>query len=592
MKTTLRTLLTALVLAAPPAYAQASGLDSDSDGLPDETEEALGTDPFDSDTDGDGIPDGDEVAHGSDPLDPDSDHDGIPDGEELDHGTDPLKPDTDGEGRPDGEETAAGTDPLNNDTDGDGIPDGEELDLGTDPLNPDTDGDGISDGEEVAAGTDPLTPEEEERTDLWVEDTAYFGGPADTGTEPDVIPTIYASRAIWNRHTAAPSAVFTDHQNPVTGSTNYARVRVQNRGTVAASGTVRLHAKESNIGAAWSWPLAGTGSTGTIPPGGSVTVTIPWTPLVAGHTCLIARAITAGDPDVTAEPIGSHPAGYVQSNNNVCWRNMETIYVKVINLGQLGSTPASKGGYLPLTLTNPRQTGADFPLTVRPPLGMVEAGLRIALQIPPSALGAQFTPPAGWTQAGQGTFVMQQLPPAGTGEIFATLRLQALQTITVRIGFMSDGPLSLPGKFIASECDLSTTLDGELFGGFSVDVVARGKDNDLDDDGTSDIADTDDDNDGLPDATDTEPLSAAPASYSAPVFSSSPDGMALKWAASPGGEVFTSDDLSTWTPATYTATGGSSVTVAPPPGARQFFTVKPVGDLPEWQRTEAPVRLP
>jgi hypothetical protein len=46
-----------------------AGLDSDGDGLPDDVERMLGTDPFNPDTDGDGYPDGLEVTLGSDPLD-------------------------------------------------------------------------------------------------------------------------------------------------------------------------------------------------------------------------------------------------------------------------------------------------------------------------------------------------------------------------------------------------------------------------------------------------------------------------------------------------------------------------------------------
>ena len=43
--------------------------DSDNDGLPEDEENSLGTDPNNSDTDGDGIMDGQEVADGTDPLD-------------------------------------------------------------------------------------------------------------------------------------------------------------------------------------------------------------------------------------------------------------------------------------------------------------------------------------------------------------------------------------------------------------------------------------------------------------------------------------------------------------------------------------------
>jgi hypothetical protein len=45
-------------------------LDSDGDGLSDDEEAALGTNPYDPDTDDDGLGDGSEVANGFDPLTP------------------------------------------------------------------------------------------------------------------------------------------------------------------------------------------------------------------------------------------------------------------------------------------------------------------------------------------------------------------------------------------------------------------------------------------------------------------------------------------------------------------------------------------
>ncbi|NRT10792.1 gliding motility-associated-like protein [Flavobacterium sp. 14A] len=86
----------------------------------------------------------------------DCDSDGVTNQDESVLGTDPLKPDTDGDGLTDGEEVTLGTNPLNLDTDGDGLKDGEEVILGTDPLNPDTDGDGVIDGVEVIDTTNPL----------------------------------------------------------------------------------------------------------------------------------------------------------------------------------------------------------------------------------------------------------------------------------------------------------------------------------------------------------------------------------------------------------------------------------------------------
>lgn len=114
-------------------------VDMDDDGLTDQEEMELGTDPNDPDTDGDGLSDGEEVnAYSTDPTDDDSDDDGLTDGEEINEYR---------------------TDPSAADSDGDGIPDGEEVNnYQTDPTDPDTDDDGISDGQEIAQGSDPTDP--------------------------------------------------------------------------------------------------------------------------------------------------------------------------------------------------------------------------------------------------------------------------------------------------------------------------------------------------------------------------------------------------------------------------------------------------
>ncbi len=90
------------------------------------------------------VPEGEEITPSGEPsqgyvdaflvsLVEDSDGDGLTDEEEVQIGTDPNNPDTDGDGLTDGTEVnVEGTDPTNPDTDGDGIPDGEDLD----PLTP------------------------------------------------------------------------------------------------------------------------------------------------------------------------------------------------------------------------------------------------------------------------------------------------------------------------------------------------------------------------------------------------------------------------------------------------------------------------
>lgn len=168
-----------------------SDLDDDNDGITDQEEALLGTDPKDQDSDDDGLGDLEELNLGTDPLDSDSDNDGLTDKQEIDLGTDPLNPDTDGDGVIDGsddmpkdqtgdtdtdgdglddaidpdddndgltdqEEFNLGTDPKNADSDQDGINDGQEVNQNTDPNNSDSDNDGLSDGAEKEIGTDPL----------------------------------------------------------------------------------------------------------------------------------------------------------------------------------------------------------------------------------------------------------------------------------------------------------------------------------------------------------------------------------------------------------------------------------------------------
>lgn len=187
--------------------------DSDFDGLADDVELALGTNPVRWDTDYDGISDYDEVMiYGTDPLDPDSDGDTMADGWELSKGlnpgsasdadgdvdgdglpndqeyqnrTNPNDADTDGDGMNDGYEVANGLDPLvddsGDDADGDGILNGQERLDNTDPQDSDTDDDGLSDGEEQALHTNPRVAD----TDG---DGCSDGDEVDAGTYP-----LYAS---------------------------------------------------------------------------------------------------------------------------------------------------------------------------------------------------------------------------------------------------------------------------------------------------------------------------------------------------------------------------------------------------------------
>ncbi|NJE75894.1 calcium-binding protein [Thermococcus sp. ES12] len=171
MKKPLLTLLVLLLVVLPLVRVNSAAnanppLDSDGDGLTDQEELKLGTNPALPDTDGDGLSDGLEVRLGSDPLMVDSDWEGLNDGDEIAFGTDPNNPDTDGDGLDD-EDEAYGSfwsnqpvpplDPTSPDTDGDGIRDDFEFELAKGNhewdrpyyLYPDWDNDGIIDGLEI-----------------------------------------------------------------------------------------------------------------------------------------------------------------------------------------------------------------------------------------------------------------------------------------------------------------------------------------------------------------------------------------------------------------------------------------------------------
>ncbi len=150
--------------ATNPLVAEDDLLDSDGDGLTNQRELEIGTNPFSVDSDGDLLDDGEEDANGDGRYRGDANENGIFE-PELGEETDPTNPDTDGDGLSDGLEKLFETDPFRDDSDGDGLSDGNEYELSIDehlclrPSRADSDGDGMNDGAELAAGSNPCDPD-------------------------------------------------------------------------------------------------------------------------------------------------------------------------------------------------------------------------------------------------------------------------------------------------------------------------------------------------------------------------------------------------------------------------------------------------
>ncbi|WP_026835032.1 cellulose binding domain-containing protein [Eubacterium xylanophilum] len=122
--------------------------DADEDGLYDNVEKSIGSNPNQEDSDGDGLNDYQEVEIlGLNPLSMDSDNDGISD----------FNEDYDGDGLSNGEEITAKCNPIMEDSDGDRLNDFEEMRIyNTNPNEIDTDGDMVDDFVEVRLGINPL----------------------------------------------------------------------------------------------------------------------------------------------------------------------------------------------------------------------------------------------------------------------------------------------------------------------------------------------------------------------------------------------------------------------------------------------------
>ncbi|MBY8850552.1 hypothetical protein K7G98_19930, partial [Saccharothrix sp. MB29] len=123
---------------------------------------------------------------------------------------------------------------------------------------------------------------------------------------------------------------------PVVGATNYVHVRLNNPGPYGAgtaSGVLKVYRTPAGGGTTWNnatngdWVFIGQQAL-TVPAGVTV-AKIPWTNIPGpGHFCLLARWVSATDPMTFAE--GPNTALNTKNNNNIAWKNFQTIRGRVL----------------------------------------------------------------------------------------------------------------------------------------------------------------------------------------------------------------------------------------------------------------------
>ena len=136
---------------------------------------------------------------------------------------------------------------------------------------------------------------------------------------------------VWNRRFADNGSI---HEDPLLGQTNFAYVRVRNRGTETAENVV-VRGFHCNPGAGLTWPddwqpmTTAQITAPDIPPGGEITVgPFSWTPSQPDHECLLMVASADGDPsniDVFAPGESIPEWRLVPHDNNIGQRNVHPV---------------------------------------------------------------------------------------------------------------------------------------------------------------------------------------------------------------------------------------------------------------------------
>ena len=207
------------------------------------------------------------------------------------------------------------------------------------------------------------------------------------GGEYPYQPVFWDNQNIWNRLSADGG---TAHQTPVTNQTNYAYVKLKNRGSQTATSVV-VNAYHANPAAGLSYPIDWTPMTtpqlsaADVPANNASEITVgpfSWTPTHVGHECIFMVATANGDSANTTKIAAgdSIPEWRLVPNDN--------------NIGQRNVFPISGGGTsgftsdfnsLQFTMKNPMLTTVGMKVQVTLPAFLQKLGWRVEFLNPGGA---------------------------------------------------------------------------------------------------------------------------------------------------------------------------------------------------------------
>jgi hypothetical protein len=192
-------------------------------------------------------------------------------------------------------------------------------------------------------------------TDVYIRD--YVG---DAGIEPHS-NSVWTSPDIKVCPTMVECAV---SQNPEVGSMNYIFVKLNNPGPYGSGadvGTLDVYRSTPGGGTGWisDWTSIGGVLGLSVAASGVTTAVIPWPNVPGpGHFCLLARWESADDP--MSFPEGPNTVLNTQRNNNLAWRNVDSVDLLIGGESQerpyaIGN-PGQQTVATDLAFTDPRNT--------------------------------------------------------------------------------------------------------------------------------------------------------------------------------------------------------------------------------------------